>query len=294
MDGACQAGGPWIWVGRMPLRDPSEGLERDDDPQEEASADGCEVTAPECSFDANEGQLDGPDASEFRFSDELDDAMVIAVEPIVKSPIDGLPVPADASPEVRPAPPFTHHTMVCVEDEREFVEVFFGDEPGLDHETMSCFPDIQTRWDVDGVERKRRTFTPDQVCWRWGTTCALAKVDDDKRAEAFVPVRPVRERCRHYVRQSMNNDDVPDEGAFGHRIVFRNCSARRSVGGAFMSLRDCAVYACDLRYPPDPRSTERFLDAPDRKRLVSQAHLVRVPLFNLKPDTDPSERDPSK
>jgi len=94
-------------------------------------------------------------------------------------------------------------------------------------------------------------------------------------------VRPIRERCRYYKRQVFSNDEEQDETKFGHRIIFRNCTMRKSVGGAFMSLRDEAVYACDYRSPAAPESVVRYLDEPDGRQLRSRAHLKMVALFGL-------------
>jgi len=93
----------------------------DADPNEEVAADGCEVDVTDAEYQVSDQEMDGADASEFRFSDELDDGMVMTAEPIIRSPIDGLPAPADQG-DLRTAPPFTHHTMCCVEDQREYVE----------------------------------------------------------------------------------------------------------------------------------------------------------------------------
>jgi hypothetical protein len=103
--------------------------------------------------------------------------------------------------------------------------------------------------------------------------------------ERFVLLHPRRDRCQNYKRQCFSNDEQTDETQPGHRILFRNCTERRSVGGAFMSLRDEAVYACDYRDPPDPRSTERFLDGPDRVHVRSHAHRRMVPMFGLEGET---------
>jgi hypothetical protein len=55
---------------------------------------------------------------------------------------------------------------------------------------------------------------------------------------------------------------------------------RRSVGGAFMSLRDEAVYACDYRNPPSLASS-KLLDETDASILQKSANRTLVPLFNL-------------
>jgi hypothetical protein len=95
----------------------------------------------------------------------------------------------------------------------------------------------------------------------------------------WVPVRPKRERCKYYKRQILLNDDKKD-GEFGRQHICRNCTMRRSIGGAFLSLRDEAVVACDYRDPPDEESVRVHLDEKDKARLDG-GEPERVPLFSL-------------
>jgi hypothetical protein len=53
---------------------------------------------------------------------------------------------------------------------------------------------------------------------------------------------------------------------------------RRSIGGAFLSVSDEAVYACDYRDPPDEHTEQKWLDGPDDKRLESGEPEL-VPMF---------------
>jgi hypothetical protein len=98
----------------------------------------------------------------------------------------------------------------------------------------------------------------------------------------LLPVRPLRERCRYYKRQvfPFQAEDTPSVGR-GMTEVARNCTIRRSIGGAFLSLKNEGVYACDYRDPPDPETTKRFLDDPQRKKLDDNAHLTKVPAFGM-------------
>jgi len=118
------------------------------------------------------------------------------------------------------------------------------------------------------------------VVRRYGHRVVLAESDNDNY-QHFILVRPLREACAHYKRQVTVNDDVPDEKEYGHRIVFRNCTKRRSVGGAFMGLRDEAIYACDYREPPHPESVRKYLDDPDRVHLGSDAYKRHLPMFGI-------------
>jgi hypothetical protein len=69
----------------------------------------------------------------------------------------------------------------------------------------------------------------------------------------------------------------------GHQLVFRVCAARRSNGGAFMSLRDEGIYQCDFRNPPDERST-RLQDSKDLAKVRQRPDLLLVPMFNMPGD----------
>jgi hypothetical protein len=74
-------------------------------------------------------------------------------------------------------------------------------------------------------------------------------------------VTPIRPPCRHYVRQMTQFEHNPEV-----KLISRLCSARRDRQGAFMSVRDRAVWACDMRDPPDLEST-KLLDAFDNKKV---------------------------
>jgi hypothetical protein len=176
------------------------------------------------------------------------------------------------------APPFTVDHVVCIEDERTWVEVFlqeWHERGGFTRGTTrndDFFLLISQQYAEDGREVERRTFAPDQVERLFGMPFV-------KTFQGYIPVRPIRERCENYNRQVISNDGVPDPTEIGHQIMFRNCAARRSVGGAFLSLRDEAVYACDYRSPYDHASAEKYMNGPDRDRLKNEAHKTRLPLF---------------
>lgn len=107
-------------------------------------------------------------------------------------------------------------------------------------------------------------------------------LDDRRGLERMyrVVMRPKRERCKFYMRQMFANDDQPDPNQPGHKIIFRNCTKRRSVGGAFMSVANEAVYGCDYR-EPFYRGQSTRIDAADETILRAAANRELVPLFNL-------------
>ena len=272
--------------------------DREDEPNEEADATSSDATATSCEFDPTEREGEA-DEAEFVARDEINETFNPEPIVMVASPEDGMPVPANESADLAYAAPFTIDNVVCVEDERSYVELFadeleerglFRDNKHVDTACLTPMPvyslgehgkeqlamSVRSRYAVDGRDNgtERRTFEPDAVIERFGKLFVAIN-------EGLIPVRPARERCRFYKRQCMAASDVPDQNDFGHYMLFRNCTMRRSVGGAFMTLRDEAVYACDYRDPPEPDSVEKHLDSRDRKRLASSEHLELIRPFNL-------------
>jgi len=223
--------------------------------------------------------------SEYRADDEVAEQFPVEPIPMIPHPLDGLPVPADERHGVAKAPPFTYEHVVCVEDDRQFVEIF-ADELEVHTKRYGAIDtrlniDQPQRFNADGNEMPRVQVAPNVVLQRFGHRVIELSRQIGCNLSLYRLVRPIRERCEHYKRQVFSNDEVTDEKAYGHKIVFRNCTFRRSVGGAFMSLRDEAVYACDYRSPADQASIEKYIDGPDRKRLESRAHLKMLPLFGV-------------
>jgi hypothetical protein len=240
----------------------------------EASADAAEVAAGAMAGNAPEG-------SEFSLRSEVDEAFPVETIPVAIDPVDGLPTPVDDATRLALAAPFTVDTVVCLEDDSAWVEVFTEElvdyevRYGRVHRSLRELLALRSRFDAEGAEHERLTVLPDVTGVRWAHRITVRHI------KSFVLVRPRRERCYHYKRQVFVNDDVPNPADPGHKIIFRNCGARRSVGGALMSLRDEGIYACDYRSPPDPATSERYLDGPDRAHMRSNAHLKHLPLFNL-------------
>lgn len=277
-------------MGEAVEEDPNE-----DEPLAEADAAECEAVADLCEITvgAREGKADDAETSM-----RLEIFEAFSPQPIIMVPSthDGMPVPSDERSDLAVAHPFTRETLVCLEDDTSYVELF-GDElasrgwvmlsEGSDawaaagqpvdftRWTHVMRPSVSSRYDADGATRPRRTFSPEAVKNLFGVFVATAD-------GAVYAVRPKRERCQHFMRQIMANDDVPDPAEYGHFIRFYNCTARKSVGGAYMTLRDEAVYACDYRSPPDHDTAEKYLDAYDRKRLSEKRHLELIRPFNLR------------
>lgn len=273
------------------------------DPQEDAGPGGSEVSKDEGEISKQEAMSGPNDAPEFGLRDELAEHFPLESIVVGLSPDDGLPTPMDATDAMPLAPKFGPDTLVCIEDERTFVELFAEDDPwqtgvGLPESVdaalypkeyvarktrrgeviqppaaASGFVALRSRFDEAGEPISPRVFEPSKVVLKWGAQFV-------QTSEGLLRVAPKRIRCDHYKRMVFANDDTAFKpGEFGHQVLYRNCSARKSVGGAMMSVKDEAVYACDHRMPPDPETVRRYLDEPDRKRSDYKPEMV--PLFNL-------------
>lgn len=284
-------------------------LDRDgidgDDPMKPVGPEDCAPKPDDCEFEA--GERDGPPHETlYDSSAEIDEAFPVEE---LHTPLaaDGLP---DHSADVVGAGthPFTRDTMCCIGDDRVFVELFVEELLGRDGwEVEDERPrlgsalarvggkqvtlgvrsgarervlqmDVRHCYDDDGHERERRSFEPGVVQRRWGH--AFVVPTDPKHG--WIPVRPIRERCRYYARQHFANDDASLPTDQGHHIFYRLClhPARRSIGGAAMSLRDEAVYGCDIRDPHDPHCVA-FINDHDETKLRTRPDRTLVPMFGM-------------
>jgi hypothetical protein len=89
----------------------------------------------------------------------------------------------------------------------------------------------------------------------------------------WIEVEPLRPACVFYGRQFSQADFNPEI-----RVMNRVCTARRDTAGAFMSLRDRAMWACDLRQPRDPVSDQK-LDEFDEKKMREGTNRTFLPIF---------------
>ena len=266
----------------------SDGLR----PDEDAGPDQCEASPRRCDFRQGE-RMSGPTDAQFSMTDQLHDEFPIEPIPVVMAE-DGLPKPVTSDPQDATAIPFTYETQLCIEDDREYIELTKEDLWAREWDLLDaprgepstwltpkgtriqgvC---VRSRFDEDGLFQALSAYKPEEVEERWGHHF----IKDD---EGWRPVRPRRERCKHYFRQVFSNDSQKDPALPMHQIVFRLCKARRSNGGAYMSLSNEAVYVCDVREPFDV-PTSRLQDRKDKKKLVDRPDLLKLPLFNLAGDS---------
>jgi len=268
----------------------NEGAE----PTEEVGPDECDATP--IGTQLAPGERDAPpEECQFSPMEELQEQFELAPIPLILDPGDGLVRPVDAP--VNFAPAFAEDNVVCLADERQYVELFHEEllgrgwsyDPlaldyvlearhvhlGTTEDGIGFYMFVRKGFHPSGAPVDRRTFQPSVVKELWGQKFVCS--DNG----AIVPVRCRRERCKYYARQVYANDDEPDPKAHGHRVYFANCTMRRSVGGAFLSLRDQAIYACDYRDPPDMKTVEEHLDSFDRRRVADRPDKTMVPLFGL-------------
>jgi hypothetical protein len=253
-------------------------LEVGHDPHGDADPGSCGASPDECEMTPHEFDAP-PERSEIPILEEMMESFVPHQTVFGTDPEDGLPVPLNEDSSLHEAPPFRYDNFICVEDARAYVELFADElKAAWDGNIASIKNRFNlrgscsiSRYAEDGSERSRQAWQPEDVKHAYGLAYVI--VDD----RDFLLVRPTRPRCEHLRRQVLNLAGVP-EGEAGHFIVFRNCNIRRSVGGALMSLRDEAVYACDYRSPPDPESTKKYIDEPEKKQLERAP--VRLPMFS--------------
>jgi hypothetical protein len=142
-----------------------------------------------------------------------------------------------------------------------------SDIPALSPTTLICSGDYSEFRDTEGNK-----YTLSQVV-RCSEGHWVVRGDSQEIEGRRIIVEPKRQPCSHYVRQMTQADMNPEI-----RFISRLCSARRDRQGAFMSVRDTAVYACDMRNPPDVEST-KLLDDFDQKKIQEGKNRDFLPMF---------------
>jgi len=242
------------------------------------------ATTQEIAFPVSEA---GNDEIGFETADHHFDAFPGQATPIVVDPNDNLPRPADV-PYREDNQPLNEDTLVCMEDRRKWVEVFRDETLYVDAlRDMAKFlrkdvappkhvveQSTRSRFDKDGVECTRRSFSIDQTVVKWGTRWAVGAA-----GAILCPVRPVRPKCIHYSRFALIDATIDNAGKPATPMM-RFCGAYKSVGGARMSLTDEAIVACESRMPPDPRGIE-MLELKDEAKKQQGRERQGVPLVEI-------------
>jgi len=301
-------------------------------PWQQEGVEECSAGAEQTQFQPGDVEA-GVEEAEGAMDDDLHGPYQGEPIPIVISPEDNLPVPADASHELQLAHRFTYE-MICVADDREFLEVtergpmgllprearptrFLLEErgwveaynagaaayghvcPRLRCPAAGVYLLTREQFAGNGSEIERLRFGREDRQQRWGVSVALLTpghvgqlaaqgIDlppDTLDAKVYVGIEPRRPACIHYKRSVFANDSAKNKTDVGHKIGYRNCEARRTVGGATMKLGDELVYCCEWRSPPHPASVEQHIGAWDRQKLDDgERPPEMVPLLGL-PDT---------
>lgn len=192
--------------------------------------------------EATEPDEDVQEQTEFTAADEYHEAFG---SPQIQRVIDddGMPTPViNEANEDAHAPAFLpEENQVCAAIWSEFVM--------RDYE----WGEIIARFAPEKVTRtpngKFRADLKD-ASWTHDKIRDFAPIEHDT-----VEVEPIRRQCEHYLLQLR-----PPPPSMAHILKYgelnRYCTARRSVAGAFLSLKDDAMRACSLRSPPDGKSAE--------------------------------------
>lgn len=239
------------------------------------------------------GALD--EQATMRPSDQWADMFNGRAAPIITDPNDGMPRPADMP--ASDIAPLSEDTLVCMADERTWVEMFeeeINEDPARlviiekswvgskeSHYARHFWGYMRSRFDAEGVPVVRMRFEPKSVVERFGFKWArLDSADtpaDKAQPTTMVAVRPIREACSRYKRQLAGADDLA-----GVTTIWRYCEALRTVGGAYLQVNDEAIYACELREPRDP-STEASIRAFDERKMRQGKERVYLPMFSHAP-----------
>lgn len=251
--------------------DPEEKIAEDsDNPIDALGEDENRDAGTDDECDASHAEVEGDETAtpQDEFFESFGEG---SQSPIGINPKDGMIDHIDAT--LAPAPKMSLDSLICLADTREFVEAFKDEATAIVASRAMEDPALSSkkarldaafhlrrlarpRYRDDGSEVEVRGFAPDQVEVRWGIWVA-------KVIETWVPVRPVRIRCKNLMRLRTLADDVDNEDGTPVYPMHSYCTARRTVGGAFYSLMDQSVIACEFRDPLDnltPRSIAHFVE----------------------------------
>lgn len=236
--------------------------------KDEASHDETVIESPE-----------GGGETEFRPFDEIAESYSPSV--IMKvTAADGLPTQFVSNAEEVDIPELSPETLVCMGDFSEFT---------LENPGANILAEIDNRADksflagtsIEVVPANRYEGQPegDSYCSLVDRKYLLSEVYRDEIGVWYVKgtrerVYPKREPCKHYVRQVTQLDLNPKS-----KVHFRLCAARRTTEGAFMTVRDIAMWACSMREPRDLASEEKYIDSFDEQKMKEGATREYASIF---------------
>lgn len=200
------------------------------------------------------------------------DAFVGEPAKIIEDPKDGMPRPDDTGPLPQAPAPLSPETLVCLEDESEWVEVWREEASDLEGKPrMRPKSFLRRQFGPDGVEHQRRVYPAGtKLEKRWGNSVVI-----DGGETVFV--RAKRERCQYLCAFISPVSDVDVQGKPAEPI-FLFCDKFRTVGGAKMSLFDETVTACTERFPYDATSVDKIKVRLDAK-IAAGKNRTTLPIF---------------
>lgn len=207
----------------------------------------------------------GPDDTEWDAFDEIFDDYKPTGKRVIAE--DGLPTVADTDASEDDIPPLSLETLVCMGDRSEFV---VRDEQG----------EIARRFRPDEISRKpdgKWYYYPPVTWWTYiwiAFSCLFVFGWFLRKNWRPVQVEPIRPQCKHYVRQVGQMSENPTS-----KLHYRLCAARRSIEGAFMSVRDTGFWACTLREPRDLISEEKYIEQFDELKVKQGENRVKFSIF---------------
>jgi hypothetical protein len=145
-----------------------------------------------------------------------------------------------------------------------------NDIPPLSPDTLVCMGDYSQFVQRDKWGEITRTLTPSEVKRAPNGEYYVLNTQTKIRNK----VEPIRPPCKHYVRQMVSFEFNAD-----HDSIKRLCSARRTTEGAFMTVKDTKVSACDMREPRHVDS-EKLLDEFDEKKVKQGQDRTFSSIFN--------------
>lgn len=206
----------------------------------ELANEGTEQAEDEAPMDAAIPMGHDPDAADdydgFGIADRHGGDLDVGPLPIVDGP-DGLPTvgigpsDADASGHL----PLSPRNLVCIADRTRFFRWGESDESGQQQRVYYAPEEVEPHLSIGGH--------------------AAYRLKSDQGH-----VYPERHQCSHLLRQM-----TPWPGDPEHFEIRYYCAARRDTSGAMVGLTDGAVWACDMRDPPEYESLVRLNAGEDRK-----------------------------
>lgn len=176
------------------------------------------------------------------FDEFREDYKPSAIKKVIAS--DGLPT-YHAPVSNNDIPPLSPETLVCMGDFRKFVQ--------------------RDKWGIitKEVEPSEVTRAPNGDYYVTNPETGIKS-----------KVEPIRPPCKHYVRQMVSFEFNAD-----HDSIKRLCAARRTTEGAFMTVKDTKVSACDMREPKHIES-EKLIDEFDDKKMKQGQERTFTSIFN--------------